>query len=34
MDFMRAAIADRPDERFPGDLEGTPATNVALNGSH
>ena len=31
MDFMRAAIADRPNERFPGDPELPPATSLALN---
>jgi penicillin-binding protein 1A len=31
MDFMRAAIADQPDEKFPGDMGATPATKIALN---
>ena len=30
MDFMRVAIADHPDEKFPGDPERLPATNLAL----
>lgn len=29
MDFMRAAIADKPDERFPGDAPPTPPVNRA-----
>ena len=29
MDFMKVAIADRPDEHFPGDLRPPPPTNVA-----
>jgi penicillin-binding protein 1A len=30
MDFMKVAIADRPDEHFAGDARPLPATNVAL----
>ncbi len=30
MDFMRAVIVDHPDEKFPGDSERAPATNLAL----
>ena len=30
IDFMNAAIADHPDEHFPGDSERAPATNLAL----
>jgi len=33
MDFMRVAIADHPDEKFPGDSERAPATNLALSQS-
>jgi penicillin-binding protein 1A len=29
IDFMKVAIADRPDEHFPGDLRPPPPTNVA-----
>jgi penicillin-binding protein 1A len=29
IDFMKVAIADRPDEHFPGDLRPPPATNLA-----
>ncbi len=29
MDFMKVAIADRPDEHFAGDARPLPATNVA-----
>ncbi len=29
MSFMKVAIADRPNEHFPGDARPTPATNVA-----
>ena len=29
IDFMRAAIAGKPDERFPGDKESTPLTQTA-----
>ena len=29
MSFMKVAIADHPDERFPGDARPTPTTNVA-----
>ncbi len=29
MDFMKVAIADRPDEHFPGDVRQPPPTNVA-----
>lgn len=31
MQYMKAVIPDHPDERFPGDPERTPTTNVALN---
>ena len=30
MDFMKVAIADRPDEHFAGDVRPLPSTNVAL----
>jgi penicillin-binding protein 1A len=30
IDFMKVAIADRPDERFAGDTRPLPATNVAV----
>jgi penicillin-binding protein 1A len=30
IDFMKVAIADRPDEHFAGDTRPLPATNVAL----
>jgi penicillin-binding protein 1A len=30
IDFMRVAIADRPDEHFAGDLRPLPQTNVAV----
>jgi penicillin-binding protein 1A len=30
MDFMKVAIADRPDEHFAGDTRPLPATNVAI----
>ena len=29
IDFMKVAIADRPDEHFPGDVRQPPQTNVA-----
>lgn len=31
MDFMKVAIAGKPDERFPGDQPATPAKNLAKN---
>jgi penicillin-binding protein 1A len=33
MDFMKVAVADRPDEHFAGDVRPLPATNVALKTS-
>jgi hypothetical protein len=30
MDFMKVAIADRPNEHFAGDVRPLPSTNVAL----
>jgi penicillin-binding protein 1A len=33
IDFMKVAIADRPDEHFAGDPRPTPPTNVATNRS-
>ncbi len=32
IDFMRVAVADHPDEHFPGDLRLPPPNNVAVNG--
>src|ERR1700688_5020350 len=29
IDFMKVAIADHPDEHFPGDIRPLPPTNVA-----
>jgi penicillin-binding protein 1A len=31
IDFMKVAIADHPDEHFPGDVPKAPATNVAAS---